>query len=337
MKIHQDLPRLVVKAVFCAILFLFFTALSDVSNAQVVPQRVKSTVGLQVNVPIIGTFPPLNMGMPFDVLLGYIYYDSLCRTMTRHAIDSFASRLTNSDTLTHALKYLYEMDDYNPVTFSQWLKVTPSLGHYKTSPGYVYTNLIRVASAIIPDTQRTAILSGSDFIAHVRINSIQSYDDTAQSDLQNEVIVDCAVLDTIKGDVYPPCLGTIALHGKGSRTSSIEDCLQFVYSPSSPRMAPSGDVLYSWMPRLQDSLGNPWISVDQEYVVFLSIRGLGNDSSNFVLTIYPAMFKSSVSGLYPIQSGVVQDTNNDFGFGANLPTADFIAALRSRIYSLKNP
>ncbi|MGI0133809.1 MAG: hypothetical protein ACREBW_02470, partial [Candidatus Micrarchaeaceae archaeon] len=111
----------------------------------------------------------------------------------------------------------------------------------------------------------------------------------------------------------------------------------FYYSPSAPRKALRGDVLYGWEPTLQDSLGNPWIISGQEYIVFLTIRSLGNDTSNFFMTVHAAKYNSSVSGMYPIVGGVVQDPNNDFEFGANLPVADFITALRNRIYNLTHP
>ncbi len=337
MENHRNRAESTINGFLCVLLILILNGVSGVSEAQVVPSQVNSTIGLQISVPVIESFPPLSMGMPLDVLLGYIYYDSLSRTMPRLSIDSFARGLTNSDTLAYAIKYLYEMDDYDPITFRQWLKLTPSIGHYKTSPGYIYSKFAAVASTIIPDTERTAMLCGSDFIAHVRISSLQDYDDSARSDLQNEVIVSCQVLDTIKGNVYPPCPETSTLPVRSPGLLSVGECLQLVYSPSSPRSAAGGDVLYGWMPRLQDSSGNPWIALGQEYIAFLSIISLGNDSSNYVLTICPVYFKSSFSGLYPIVSGVVQDPNNDFGFGANLPVSDFITALRSRIYSIKNP
>ncbi|HET6402190.1 MAG TPA: hypothetical protein VFH95_12445 [Candidatus Kapabacteria bacterium] len=325
------------KTAIWAVMVAIAVAFQTPVRSQVVIQKVKSTVGLQIAAPVIQSFPPLNSGMPLNVMEGYIYYDSICRNASWQSVDSFANQLTYSDTLANALKYLYVMDDYDPVTFSQWLRVTPSITHYKTAPGFLYTQLLGKAASTVPDTLRTAMLSGADYIAHVKITSLQNFADTALPAFQDEVIVSCQVLDTLKGKIYPPCPEMITSREKGMHAASLPDCLQFYYSPSAPRKALTGDVLTGWEPRLKDSLGNPWITADQEYIVFLTIRSLGNDTSNFYMTVHSAKFNSSVSGMYPIVDGVVQDQNDDFGFGANLPLADFIAALRNRIYTLTHP
>ncbi len=315
------------------VLWLFIPYVTT-ARAQVVTQPVKSTVGLQINIPVIQSFPPIRPWMPYIVRLGYHYFDSLCNSSSREATDSITSTFTRGDSLVTPLKYLYQMDDYDPVTFSEWLRLTPSLSHYRTAPGYVYIDLLRQVSTMIPDTQRTAMLWGSDYIARVKITDVQNFNDSAAPEFHDEVLVSCQVLDTIKGAVLPPNPQTFTSPTEDAHATSAQNVLRFYYSPSWPRKATADDTLSRWEPRLRDGFGNPWITVGQEYIFFLSILFLGNDSTTFVMTVEPARFKSSVSGLYPIQNGIVVDNENDFGFGANLLVPNFIAAIRNRIAQL---
>ena len=309
-------------------LFAFYCA--D-AHAQVVTQPMKSAAAFQINVPVIQTFPPLHPWMPRNVTRGYLYFDSLCSTTTRESIDSITSSYTKGDTLTYPVKLLYAMDDYDPVTFNQWLHITPSITHYKTAPGYIYLDVMRQVAAFITDTQRTAMVWGPDYIARVKINSVQTFDSITDPQFRGQIIVGCQVLDTIKGIEFPPKTQTFTAPPKGWNTTAVANDLRFLSSPIPPHKSVPHDTQDSLQTRLQDNSGIRGIAIGQEYMVFLSIRFLGNDSTTFVMTVEPTQFKFSAGGLYPIQNGIVDDPGNDFGFGANLPVSNFTAAIRNRI------
>jgi hypothetical protein len=322
-------------SVLCTLFIFAFC--STVSQAQVVTQPMKSDVAFQINVPVIQTFPPLQPWMPRTVTHGYLYFDSLCSTTTREAIDSITSTYTNGDTLTYPVKLLYEMDDYDPVTFNQWLHITPSLAHYKTAPGYVYLNVMRQVAAFVTDTQRTAMVWGPDYIARVKINSVQTFDSATAPQFHGQIIVGCQVLDTIKGIEFPPKTQTFTAPSKESSESGATNDLRFLYAPAPPRKLPPQGTIDSLKIRLRDNFRNPSLAIGREYMVFLSVQFLGNDSTTFVMTMEPTKFKFSAGGLYPIQNGIVEDPDNDFGFGANLPVSSFIAAIRNRIVQQIRP
>ena len=80
-----------------------------------------TTKMFQERYPIIRSIPPISVNMPYDVLIGYIGADSLMRFTTSTQTDSLIDSWTTlNDTLKYAMKYLYEMEDYNPVIFRQY-------------------------------------------------------------------------------------------------------------------------------------------------------------------------------------------------------------------------
>lgn len=75
----------------------------------------------QKHYPIIRNLPPLNTGMPYDILLSYIYLDSLLKNTNKHQTDSVIKSWTSMNgNLANTLKYLYKIVDYNPIIFRQY-------------------------------------------------------------------------------------------------------------------------------------------------------------------------------------------------------------------------
>jgi len=80
-----------------------------------------TTAMFQERYPIISNIPPITTSMPYEILQGYIYIDSLMRYTTPNMTDSLIdSWTTMNDTLKYTMKYLYELEDYNPVIFRQY-------------------------------------------------------------------------------------------------------------------------------------------------------------------------------------------------------------------------
>lgn len=76
----------------------------------------------QTEYPIIRSIPPLSTDMPFDIMLGYIYLDSLLRSVPSKQVNDYCKRWNNlnNDTLTWVLKAMYNLCDYNPIIFEQY-------------------------------------------------------------------------------------------------------------------------------------------------------------------------------------------------------------------------
>src|ERR1700733_2244513 len=108
----------------------------DTGRAQIpAVHRANYTGPLEYSFPKMTYFPPLSIGMPFDVMIGYIYLDSVARTVPMSVIDSAfgdyrsstkLGAIGYSDTLRYLAKYFYEVDDYDPIRFSQYSNLLAS-------------------------------------------------------------------------------------------------------------------------------------------------------------------------------------------------------------------
>ena len=81
-----------------------------------------------------------------------------------------------------------------------------------------------------------------------------------------------------------------------------------------------------------------WYSVYEigasSYIVFLSLTGIGVDSTSGYFTVFPGLSGGGHSGgMYPVVGGIVIDPHDDFGIGASsgLTVAVWKARLRALI------
>ncbi|MDP4198272.1 MAG: hypothetical protein Q8922_05145 [Bacteroidota bacterium] len=320
------------------ILTILLAGCFNTVNAQWTYRRAVYTGPLMFSYPVLTSYPPLSTGMPLEVLIGYIYFDSLSRTMPLARIDSFFNALGYSDTLKYALKFAYEIDDYDPVSFSQYVNNQEQYPRHRANLARVLQFLFRSISKTYPDSLKsTLLLYNADYIAHIRVNWTNSVIDTALPVFQNGIAADCSLIDGIKGQRYPPCvLSSLHAAGTGSNKAlSTDTCVEFTYRPDWPRFANvhSIDATDSTL-ILQ---GHQWVEADSEYIVFLQLLDLGRDTSLNYSTLEPLPTKNTMAGMYPIRGGIVFDPNNDFGFGSGLTADQFKTKLRQKINSIKNP
>ncbi len=317
---------------------------------------------LEIRFPRPAICPPLSLGMPLDVMLGYIAGDSLARTMSLATTDTLARSMHYSDTLRQAMKYMYLMDDYDPVRFFQWSGwATTQILHYRSSPDCLCDALVYRARVDCPDTQRTAVLGAADIIAYVHVNATQTKIDTNAAHAIHATLVSCTILDTIKGRRIPNCWSNDArsklrspgttgavpvARVEGSQPSLPGACLQFEISPEWSRVGSSHRPGWPGMSfSINDSTvgggfagrPGPWVQPDVDYIVLLRFQGLGGDSLFQYASVFPIQWFGNACCMYPVLDGAVYDPYDDFGFGPNRTPAQFIAALRSRIYSITHP
>ena len=113
--------RLLRRATLLAALIIFGARASNAQSKRYsAPQDFQGIV--KIVIPFPADYPPINSGMPYDVMLGYIYYDSLVRYFNEHnTLRSDSIGLTfGADTIRKALKYAYEMTDYDPTAWFQY-------------------------------------------------------------------------------------------------------------------------------------------------------------------------------------------------------------------------
>jgi hypothetical protein len=326
------------------VLFLLF-GLTTV-NAQPVPSNVDGALLQRFPLPTVT--PPLNSGMPVNVMIGYIVGDSTARGLYLYQQDQLFSNLTYSDTLKYALKYMYEMVDYDPIRFFLWGSYLPVPTMYPASPAVLHNRLIESARKVYPDKQRTAMLSAADVIAHIKINSIASKIDTTAVHARSAVAVTATVIEPIKGRRIPRCsidsqtkgeesrsLTSALISAEGDEPATTGACLQFEYRLEWPRLNHTM-VQTNLDSTLVDSDGKQWIQRNTEYIVFLRFQGLDRDGKYKYAALVPLAWFGSTCSMYPIINGKVYDPYDDFGFGAGLTPEQFKSALRDKIHAIIN-
>ena len=83
----------------------------------------------------------LTPSMPFDIIMSYIYADSIAKSTPTH-LDSVKKNVWSigaySDTMKYALKYLYKITDYDPVKYLRFRgKLHPNSFNFDIQDNYL--------------------------------------------------------------------------------------------------------------------------------------------------------------------------------------------------------
>lgn len=308
---------------------------SNPLNAQQ-PPCMPDFLGLSYQISYPVDCPPLSMYMPLDVLIGYIAMDTVSTNGNNDEVMEFISRQTYNDTLRKIMRYWYKTVDYDPVKYQIYsFQGCPHEYVIKNSIESKILHRIKLSS---PQKFIDQTLIASHYIAHIKVtDTLMREDDTAIT-AKTAYIVNCVVLDTIKGNVIPKCKDLVvnfpAILDK-KPDDNLQNiypgsCLQFEYCLEWPR---GGDYNLT----LVDPDGLPWIKKDREYIIFLEIRIVCITDSNIFYTLAPLRLNDSYSvSMYPVNNGFVVDPYNEFGFGTLVSVSEFKSALRQKINEIIN-
>jgi hypothetical protein len=158
--------------------------------------------------------------------------------------------------------------------------------------------------------------------------------------------VNSQIIDEIKGKIVPASTITHSLKPMVLPAPYLPApalpgiCLEFEYCPEWGRFF-GGVEDYVPSKPLNDSINGAWIKPDSEYIVFLHFgpaHGIDTLSrKNMYFTIASFTGFGTSAAMYPIHNGIVDDPNDDFGFGSTaLPVREWKARLLARIQKLKN-
>jgi hypothetical protein len=273
--------------------------------------------------------------MPYDVIIGYLAFDTVRKHSTYDEFDEFLVRQTYNDTMKYIMKYLYKMQDYDPIKYYLTL--------YYNEYDYLLPNELHISLTdnirrVSPYPYLDYLLFKSSIIAHVFVNDTMRVTDSTSFLSPQAVIVTCEVLDTIKGKVFSVCndYNNYSIRKEGDPTKTImnietiNNCLQFEFRTKWERGNKySGNYLV-------DSLDQPWIKKDREYLVFLRLGNICSDSVNTYLDLSPFIDYSLTCNMYPIVGGVLQDYGNELGFGTTVPIIQIKNSIRNRISEIVN-
>lgn len=271
---------------------------------------------------------PLSTDMPLEIMVGYILYDSLARSLSTVGVTDIYNNLTYNDTLQYAMKYCYTIMDYNPILFEQFRRYNNPLRRSAPMRSAVFEKLIEKIKATSTSPFIETLLCQSSIIAHIMVTDTFRTRDAA---LTNHIVTS-TILDTIKGRILPQCLNFYP-HPNVIATETHSSCLQFVYPLEWQRLPFNSKVVAS-ASTMVDSASVPWVRKDTEYIVFLTFAQACSDSLHTYHILSTFGERSSSNNIYPIIDGKVQDLDNDFGLGTSPTVVEFKNALRQKISTI---
>jgi hypothetical protein len=335
---------LIKTGLYCVLIIAGFYAHISCMRAQVIPTPPCWSHHSTLVFPLqhATSSLPLNTGMPLDVMVGYIAYDSLARSLSAPGINNIYNNLIYSDTLRYAMKYCYKMLDYNPLLFEQFRRYNDSQRRYASARTNVFQQLLNKIVEVSPAPFVETLLCQSSIIAHINVvDTFRVVDGSGGgSSILTIHTVTATVTDTIKGQVFPHCINFLPLNiNKEDHSDTFQsnilpaNCLQFTYALEWPRI-PFNNKVITTEQRMVDPAGSPWVKTGKEYIVFLNFSQACSDE-NYSYHILSAFgTRSSANNIYPISNGRVEDPNNDFGLGTAPTVSDFKSALQQKIHQI---
>lgn len=302
-----------------------------------------STANYQTQYPIILNIPPLNSGMPLDILVSYVMLDSLLQNTYAITLDQKLKTWSSmNDTIANATKFLYLLSDYNPIIFQQFAYATTD--YFKFPTNLIKSHSITIDSIINKTTSsidsntwsgkytldlfdlsslirnryndfvgldelKVSNMLRPDYILKVRVNSIDSVINV--NNYGNEFIykVNAEVLDTIKGQVFKnECINnTSQIKANNTKMSLNNACINFMYR----------NVFYNSDRNPKNLILEPSFTyngddfrmkVGQEAIVFLKFNRRFVDFSNDYFELYLDLTSSFCA--LAIENNQVKDLNH---------------------------
>ncbi len=205
------------------------------------PEHLQLPWRLSISFPRLSSVPPLNTGMPFNVLIGYVYIDSFARSTSEVSLTSFLDNLTYSDTSRKALSYLYQMDDFDPIRYFQYGISVPTSAHYQTIPVQLMHKFGRFLSKVFPDSGHAAALYYPDYMLDILVTDTVSKGDSLAAISKSCVGVSAVVIDTIKGRVLPPFSTSYVNKSQNIQPQTSLPMIGFDYRPDRIRVSRAGN------------------------------------------------------------------------------------------------
>ncbi len=301
-----------------------------------------STANYQTQYPIILNIPPLNSGMPLDVLVSFLMMDSLLKNTYSVTLDKKLRNWTAmNDTIANAAKFLYTLSDYNPVIFQQYgytttdyPRVSNNLVKYSTQKvGENNNDSLSIANfswydrykCVLEDLKNSVINRYNDFVGsdeykvsfmlrpdyilRIRVNSIDSTSNLNDSDHGYIYKVVAEVIDTIKGKSFNNECPVMASNNKNGNqiSSNTNACIKFMYNYD--EYYEDFNPLNFKQDQAFNNKGNRFrMKIGQEAIVFLKFNRRYVDYSNDYFELF--LDRTSSNLALPIINDKVRDLNH---------------------------
>ena len=332
---------------FCFI-YLISLSFNDTVYALRRIDSIPTTMGCyRQPVTPISVIPTFHSDMSLDCLLGYIYFDSLCRGVTSHQIDSMVALIDSWDTMRVFMRFMYKMQEYDADLYKQYLGDAVALdSNYKVAPATVEMKLINRLRNLLGQKNKLIYLSAAPVVVHILVeDTTLSYDSLCRVPVwpQPRMCVSAYVIDTIKGMHLRPGDCGQYRSNKGNIPQAYDGCINIAYSPVGLKPHSRGDVIL--IP--DDSAGNPAPYVcdscygetalvpGHEYIVFLQDSYLDFNGTSCFFEFTPYATYNGEGGVFPIDiHGNVLVDDNYFGYGTSVPLNTFKLDLLTDIQSI---
>jgi hypothetical protein len=298
----------------------------------------------------LSIIPPLHSDMSLDCLLGYIYFDSLCRSLqSTHQLDSLLAQIHSWDTLRVFMRFQYRMAEYDADLFNEFLNAASSIDpSFNLPPGLIKLHFWRRMNKVLGANNKFNYLTEVPVILHVKVEAVEiSYDSNCTYPVapQPRKCVRAFVLDTIKGSHFrqgDPVAMSPELKQQ-QLPQSAESWINIAYFPVSPKSYSRGDILPTtpadsgtFPPFVCDSCyGNSALELGKEYVVFLEDGFLDYNGHASFYEYTPYNTYNDEGGIFSIDSaGNVLSPDNYFGYGGSVALSSFETLLRADIHSI---
>jgi len=285
--------------------------------------------------------PYYTTDMPYEVMLGYIVMDSVCRLGNMSLINEFLNRQTFNDSIKKIINYIFRMSDWDPYLFkkTQYYDAELINGSYLLHPSFLIDKLIEKSASLSSNYKLFNLLLASHYILHVKITDTLSRTYQYSNIPIPVAIVNYEILDTIKGKKIPKCKDiSINNDTKNNEYKDIllesQNCSQFEYGLFWQRTEHLQDIIMLNKESgnsLIDSNGVIWTKKEKEYIVCLRILLTCSTKKFDYIRIMSNVMPSLTCTMYPIEEGKVQDPGNEFGFGTNVDVDQFKLLLRQKI------
>ncbi len=285
--------------------------------------------------------------MPPDCILGYIYFDSLCRGLRSSAqVDTLLSRITSWDTLRIFMRFLYKMEEYDPDLFREYEFGAVYLDtNYNISPALVAYKFWEYMNNMLGRKNRYNYLSEVSLILHIRVFDVQTTYDSLCNFPFNAPPRKCVsayVIDTVKGLHFRSCdYDFYKQYHKGSKPQDAIPCISIMYSPFSPKSYAYSDHIVIPIDTTSTDFpcdkcyGQTALESGKDYIVFLEDLFLDYNGLNSFYEYTPYPTYNEEGGIFPIDSnGNVLSEDDYFGYGVSTSLPAFETSLRSDIQSI---
>lgn len=269
--------------------------------------------------PVIRDIPPVNSSMPSDIIISYLYLDSVSRHLNLGDFRNYIKSLSHIDKeMSTFLKHYYKVVDYNPIIFRQYASETQidQLHRYNTPVNEIENNFSSKYRELTLDSVKYALYSmlRAEYILKVKITAIDSMRSPStmyrgDTTIYHYFQAECIVQDTIKGRVFNS--SSLARQSTSENTTMMTFSFDDNSYPQKYWGMSNEQATEPWYPEVDTNLTNYksefMPKIGQEIIVFLTHLTKLYDEHNDYYRL-SADYYSSNNAL-PIINNIVYDVN----------------------------